>query len=150
MSIDPFDLVVSFISRDDYRIFKVKLEQLTEAERNVRLVWELDGQVCNGGFMQYFTNPSGEHTPLAVDAFVSIGAGKAATIVEAAIAHMPAELDWTDHQRRIDNFDEVSKEVWDAVDALDTRYYGLRDSVFELLADYIQTRPLEFDLGVMH
>jgi len=60
-------------------------DMLSKAERAARCVWELEAEVNNGGFTQFFQNSSGEHAPDTPDTLRRIGAYAAADIVDAAL-----------------------------------------------------------------
>lgn len=49
-------------------------------------LYAVDGEVCNGGFEQYYGNTGGWPTAVAIDAFHEIGADGTAQIVEESLA----------------------------------------------------------------
>jgi hypothetical protein len=59
---------------------------LTPLQRMYYEVSILDGQVCNGGFLQYFSNSYGEGVNMALKGLNAMGARKCADIVKKAIA----------------------------------------------------------------
>jgi hypothetical protein len=48
-------------------------------------LYALDGQVNNGGFLQYYTNTGGVPTPFAIEAFHALGHASFASIVEESL-----------------------------------------------------------------
>src|SRR5688572_28591093 len=59
---------------------------LSSAEQVFLSVWELEAEVNNGGFNQYFFNSTGDRARGAPAALRSIGASNAAAIVDRALA----------------------------------------------------------------
>jgi hypothetical protein len=48
-------------------------------------VYAVDGQVCNGGFVQYYENTGGWPTAFAIEAFGEIGLGDFAEIIGVSL-----------------------------------------------------------------
>src|SRR5262245_7488203 len=84
------------LAESDAQLWQVDYYALTPAERVFRAVWELEAQVNNGGFHQYFFNASGRLAFKVVDALRAIGAAQMATIVEQAIEVVRADISWQD------------------------------------------------------
>jgi len=59
----------------------VPYDGLGSAEQVFRSIWELEAEVNNGGFPQYFENSSGRIAPYAEAALRAIAATRAADIV---------------------------------------------------------------------
>lgn len=69
--------------------------QLSKQERVILAVWQLEAEVNNGGFDQYFRNSAGEHAPCAIEALEEIGAPNCAAIVRRAVRLVLGEVgDW--------------------------------------------------------
>jgi hypothetical protein len=58
---------------------------LTEPERTFLCVWNLEAEVNNGGFSQFFANSAGDYASSTPRALRSIGATEMATLVERAM-----------------------------------------------------------------
>lgn len=147
METDPREVIIDILGRGDGRIYYTEWGRLRPAERTLLLVWELEVEVNNGGFIQYFDNPSGEHTQLLVEGLVAIGAGQAALLAEAAIARMPGGLDWSDWNQRCDAIDLLSEEAVAALADLDRRYATISDDVVALLLRHVERNAVEFYVG---
>jgi len=109
--------------------------QLTEAEQVFVCVWQLEAEVNNGGFSQYYSNSSGDlaiDTPQALEA---IGAAQAAGIVQDANGLFP-EGPPRDRDTREDFLEELSD---DALEELDDRFLAYPDDLSLLLYEYVQT-----------
>ena len=68
--------------RDEYSIIK----GMSPGFRYIYITWALDGEVNNGGFIQYFYNTSGMYAADLTDALHNIRAYKTEKIAAAAIA----------------------------------------------------------------
>ena len=56
------------------------VDSLNEYERTIFVTQELENEVNNGGFFQFFDNSSGQFASEIVQAFINIGAEKTAEI----------------------------------------------------------------------
>ena len=65
---------------------------LTAAERVIFCLNGLETEVNSGGFIQYFSNSTGDHARDAPAALRTLGAPKVATLIEQAIALIPGAL----------------------------------------------------------
>src|SRR5438094_821901 len=83
---DDTEFAVELSNLVFYREAAIGFAKLTEAERTAFMVDQLEREINNGGFAQFFLNSSGDHateTPMALRA---IGAPQMARIVEQALA----------------------------------------------------------------
>lgn len=99
------------------------LLELPVGVRTVYATWEVEAEVNNGGFEQYFLNTDGVLADEAVAGFQRIGATRAAALLELA------------RQNRDDP---------DQLAALDDRFYTLDEPIQDLRIRYIRTHPQDF------
>jgi hypothetical protein len=107
-------------------------------------IWEVQGEVCNGGFSQYFINSSAESASFVVEAHLTIGARNTANVCShAIIAAFPDGLPLAveDIQSVAEHF---PKEVLAKLDALDQEFYSYPDDMTDLLFSYVSAHPEEF------
>jgi ATP/maltotriose-dependent transcriptional regulator MalT len=78
-------LVLAFEQAIRQKGMRDECQALTEEERTVLAVEELEREVNDGGFDQFFTNSSKLFAPTIVDALQRIGCKKIATIAQQAI-----------------------------------------------------------------
>lgn len=99
-------------------------ELLSPARRAVVLADQLDGEVNNGGFDQYFLNSSGDGAALAPAALRLLGQEKVAQMVERANAQFPGGPPADRNLRLIQMkiLPEQARQVWSA---LDDEFYKL-------------------------
>jgi hypothetical protein len=67
------------------KLERVGEKSLSEEERIVLAIEALEREVNNGGYSQFFTNSSGEYTPIIVDSLLRIGCPETAKITKKAI-----------------------------------------------------------------
>jgi hypothetical protein len=123
--------------------WSVDYDALTPAKRVFRVIWELEAEVNNGGFDQYFFNSSGRLACYAVDALLAIQAPSMAAIVRNAIEAVD-DLPWRDdsaRQSRVVNLTPARKEK---LEALDRQFWRYPDSLTELLYLYVIKHRDEF------
>lgn len=107
-------------------------------------IWEVQGEVLNGGFSQYFCNFSAEPASFVVEAFQTIGAHNTANVCNRAInAAFPDGLPVTVEEIQ-SNAEHFPKEVLAKLDALDQEFYSYPDDVTDLLFSYVSAHPEEF------
>lgn len=137
--VEPYWAVVDIYgSADDF------LETFRLAPRNAGLLLAVrwcNSEVCNGGFHQFFYNPTGVLAPEAVEGFQAIGATRSSEIVAQAMRmfgrHYPR-----DHHRRglaLRTLERPrqgkSRAEWDPFHMLDNEYYASKagDSLYKLM-----------------
>lgn len=106
---------------------------------------ELDGEVRNGGFNQYFYN-AGEHRLKAGEAFETMGAGDLAGVAKRANACFDANRErletlWDGTMK---GFSKSYKE--DFFGGLDREYFALvsKERFYALMADFVRRRADDF------
>jgi hypothetical protein len=146
---EAFEFVYSVLEREDFRVLNTDSSRLTRGELVLRTLWEMETQVFNGGFDQYFWNPSGEGVPILRDALIAVQATEVLWIVDRALAVVPAEIDWKDHQSRRAVIEGLDDRAQGVLDSLDDEYYAQGDRLMELLEDFILANISEFDVGTI-
>ena len=93
---------------------------LSNPERVFLCVWDLEAEVNNGGFSQFFDNSAGDYAAETPGALKTIGAAGMADLVERAMAVFGAAGPPTDREKRfeaIEALPESEKERWEELDA---------------------------------
>jgi hypothetical protein len=107
--------------------------RLTEPERTFLCVWNLEAEVNNGGFSQFFANSAGDHASATPSALRTVGASEMAALVERAMepfgpAGPPA--DRAERGRTMEALPASALQVWENLDReftdLDSPESGLR------------------------
>lgn len=103
-------------------------------------IWTLEEEVNNGGFDQYYFNSAGDLALSTVTALKSIGAVRAARILEAANAAFPDASPPGDRFKRQDALDEhVDRSHFEPLDA---EFYTYPDNLLSLLASYLRNHSV--------
>ena len=119
----------------------------TEESDNIKWAVELNAEVINGGFNQYFYNSDGERAERAENTFVKLGAMQVADVVRRAIKQYAANRDklhsiWNG---TMEGFSYGYKEK--LFDTLDEEYYALMKNdkqLYTLIGTYIKQHPQDF------
>ena len=130
------------------KVLGEQLRTLTGGQRALLAVHWCVSETLNGGFDQFFTNPSGLLADEARSGFELVGLPQAAKLLDEAralLADRPAAPDVEDPE-----FDEAEdEERFDAYrgqyEALESQFYELvNDSLYPRLAAYVRARPEQF------
>jgi len=107
-------------------------------------LWEVESEVNNGGFSQYFVNSSAGSAHFVADALRMIGAPKTADICERAIdTAFPAGLPKSEEAIRSAAAD-FSDEVLEKLEPLDQEFFSYPHNLTDLLFAYVSQHPEEF------
>jgi hypothetical protein len=130
--------------------------QLRQVPRPLLLAFSANrcqSEVCNGGFHQFFYNPSGAIAPEAVEGFLAIGMPNTAAIVEEANAFFGKRFPRSraERDRKLPGVPDRPREEWDPFFALDERFYAVirsENGGFDVAADaYIERAKPEDPQG---
>ena len=119
-------------------------DSLSHAEQVIGCLTELEMEVNNGGFNQYYWNAPGDHALETVSVLQELGAGHTATLLtEANAAFGPGGPSKSREERwkQMDSLPEESKGRWFE---LDGRFDEYRDNLSALAAAYIRARRASF------
>ncbi|MDH5509766.1 MAG: DMP19 family protein [Nitrospinota bacterium] len=119
------------------RIFEKYMDQgydtLTPDEKIFHDVDQLDREVNNGGFAQYFSNSAGQNAHQALAALTALGARKSAMLLSDAIALFPGKIIPQDDGERMKAVEQVETEQPGELNKLDDLYYGSAEDLLVLL-----------------
>jgi hypothetical protein len=125
------------------QFWKVSYQELTAAEKVFVSVWELESEVNNGGFLQYFFNSSGDNAKYCVSALGKIGALNVAALVKQAISvfdNGEPSPDSAIRQLQVENLSGKQKEF---LNELDQMFFKHPDNLTELLFDFVTKNRAE-------
>lgn len=120
------------------------LENLNEQQKNFYLVQNIEREINNGGFNQYFFNSSGNFSHDTIRSLQAIGALKTANILQHAIDQFPnSTVPKKQSERRgvIEKIEEIADEVWGK---LDRKFLQYEDNLSELIIQYIKENQHSF------
>lgn len=104
-----------------------------------RLIDELEGEVNNGGFDQYFFNSAGDEAAQAIAALEAVRATRTAAIVRGACGRFPGGLPATDRAARQVALEQISPEG-DAFEDDDDAFLAYEDDLAALVAAFESSR----------
>ena len=107
-------------------------------------IWDVESEVNNGGFGQYFSNSSADSASFVVEALETIRAPKTASICNRAIAvAFPAGLPQAPETIRSIAGD-FTKAILDKLGPLDQEFIAYPHDLTDLLFAYVSEHPEEF------
>jgi hypothetical protein len=113
---------------------------LSEVDQILVAIWELEGEVNKGGFVQYYYNYSGNTAYYAPIALRRIGAKRMADIVDEANSHFgPGGPPISQDVRQMAMFEitELNEELWHY---LDEEFYRYPDDITTLLGIFLDEK----------
>ena len=120
------------------------MDTLTEAQKNLYYNQNLEREVNNGGFNQYFINSSGDFAHETINSLRTIGANHTADILQSAIDQFPDKKVPRDRDARIDlvgQIEETANEKWEE---LDQKFFEYKDDLNSLNIEYVKKHRTEF------
>ena len=132
---DPNNQLVALA--DTAELWRESLSSLTQPELYFRSTWELEGDVNNGGFCQYFYNSSGDTAFIVLEALDAIDAHQCAAIVKRALSVFPSGLVPQDRGHREILLDRLPEAVLEPLEGLDQEFFVYPDNLTVLLHRYV-------------
>jgi len=99
-------------------------------------------EVRNGGFHQFFTNPTGVLAPEALEGFTAVGRPDLAALLRSAMSFFGPDYprDRSVRSEALSDRPETSRKDWDPFYSTDDQFYAcLRQQTFEESADTYAT-----------
>ena len=112
--------------------------EMTEPQKLFNYNQELEREVNNGGFSQFFLNSSGDNAHETVLSLKAIGADKTAELLQKAIDQFPSKTVSKDRDKRteiVEEIEETAEEVWND---LDQKFYEYEDDLNTLNIEYVR------------
>ena len=126
------------------KVGKEEFEQQSLPQKVFTAIWEVEAEVNNGGFSQYFLNDSAESASFVVKALTTIGAPKTADICSRAIViAFPGGLPQTAEAVRSIATD-FSEDILARLEPLDQEFFAYPHNLTDLLFAYVAAHPEEF------
>lgn len=102
------------------------------------LIDELESQVNNGGFDQFFFNSSGCNVLLIIEALEAVSASKTAAIVRRAASKFPSGTPPQDRTLRQEQLRQISPDC-DAFEVEDKEFFAYVEDISALVSSYVST-----------
>jgi PIN domain nuclease of toxin-antitoxin system len=142
MDKNKFLIDLSESARTDFG--RVDFSQQSDEQQVFSAIWELESQVNNGGFEQYFSSESCETADFAPTALRRIGAHQCAEIVAKAlrvVSHEPLPKDPATRSDLIASLGESQREE---LESLDSEFFSYPDDLTGLLFEFVRAHPNVF------
>jgi hypothetical protein len=121
-----------------------KLEQLTEPQKNLYFNQNLEREINNGGFNQFFYNSSGDFAHETIKSLQTIDAVITADILQQAINQFPNSSipkDRTERQGVLERIEEKANAVFEQ---LEQKFQAYEDNLTELNLTYVRKNRSSF------
>lgn len=142
---DPTQAIIELDTRlNEKSDYGNKISELTEGEKVVLFIENLEREINNGGFNQFFFNSSGDFAQETLNSLKLIGANKTAEIVSKAYAEWPngnIPKDRDVRQNTLKTIEIKANETWENCD---NDFYNYEDDITSLLLDYVKANLNEF------
>ena len=143
-TVNKNEILISLSESVATKVGKEEFEQQSLPQRVFTAIWEVEAEVNNGGFSQYFLNDSAESTSFVVNALTTIGAPKTADICSRAIViAFPGGLPQAVEAVR-SSAAEFSEDVLAKLEPLDQEFLSYPHNLTDLLFAYVTAHPGEF------
>lgn len=126
------------------RLEKVGFKRLTKPQKVYYCVWQLNVEVRNGGFSQYFFNSFGKYAKLTIKALRKLGAAETATIVEQAVAIFGSSGPAQNRDERQEQLASVFASNEINLSNLDDQFYENNDDLSLKLTELVKQYPRHF------
>ncbi len=119
-------------------------EGLTHAQRVVYCAIVFDGEVCNGGLMQFFVNSSGDHAVETLEALRELGHAEAEAALAGAMRAVGPLAREPDREMRLAGFEGRYDGLQEAFGPLESAYYAAAGRLRQAWMLYAARRAVEF------
>jgi hypothetical protein len=120
------------------------MDELNKYQRNFYLIQNLEREVNNGGFSQYFYNSSGEHANETITSLKAINADKTAQLLQHAIDQFPSGNVPKNRMERTKVLKTIEAKATPVFNTLDRQFYNYDDDLNTLNIEYIRKYKDQF------
>ena len=113
-------------------------DALTVAEKHICAIEELDAEVNNGGFAQYYFNSSGDHWEHAQKGLAAIGAKERHQVMSATVKKFGDSMPSVDRETRTSQLSKIVGNKEDPFNEQDSAWYKIEDESLDRLMFKIQ------------
>lgn len=137
------DYACNYIDDMSYEVDRIK--SLSDGFQYVYSTWILEGQVYNGGFIQYYYNTSFNLAEEAYHGYLAFGSEDAAEIVHNAIDCINSEYELYENTKEDGSFDSFLALYENSpFGNLDDEFYACSENLCKLRINYIRENIDEF------
>ncbi len=117
---------------------------LTIPQQHYNSVARLDGEVCNGGFSQYFFNSSGDDWREALAGLEAMGSKERLAIFREVLAKFGTAGPSEKREERMEQLAKVERASDRAFNQFDSRYYSSTEVIDVMVMRYVLKHPEAF------
>ena len=120
------------------------IEKLSETQKMFFFNQNLEREINNGGFHQFFLNSSGSFAHETIASLNAIGANKTSLILQEAIEQFPSStVPKKEALRRevMEKIEDKADEIWHK---LDEKFYSYEENLYDLNIEYIKQNQISF------
>ncbi|MCJ8208714.1 DMP19 family protein [Mucilaginibacter sp. RS28] len=128
---------------DDQEDEKLLSKRLSPGQKAIYFFWYLDGQVTNGGFIQFYFNGYRIYLEAIKTGLKLIGDDNLLNLLDRADHLYLTNQTKFEKQVKVDKIEPLYKEIT-PFDDLDTKYYELHEYTMQLIENYARACPEEF------
>ena len=122
-----------------------KVNLLNNSQKVLWIIENLEREINNGGFNQFYWNSSGNYVNETIDALILIEAYKTAEIVKKANSEFKngsVPKDRAERQNELELIEVNAEENWNN---LDSEFYEYNDDLTELLIAFVINNKSDFE-----
>ena len=142
---DPNIFFIELQNLCAHKAAKVGYGGLNKSELAIICIYDLEAEVNNGGFDQFFFNSAGDLANETAPALELVGAMKTADILRRALSAFENGSPSPNRQTRWRQMDQIperqKEELWGK---LDSEFYDYPDPITDLVFEYCQSHNEEF------
>ena len=133
-----------FVNGRDHELERGK--SLSYGHKALYYWWYLDGQVTNGGFVQFYYNDYGRYIPTIIKGLELVGDTEMVSLVKKADKIYQKNKKLVTKAQKVDLFDSDLYDRLEELSDLDSKYYELKEKTMSLIEMYIRNNPKEICL----
>ena len=118
-------------------------KKFSPGQKALYFFWYLDGQVTNGGFVQFYWNGYDKYLPAITDGLTLIGDTEMNQLVGDVEHYVTENLSAFRKAERNDDFSGAYEQLPE-MEKFEDRYFELHDRTMELIEQYARTNTNEF------
>jgi hypothetical protein len=121
-----------------------EMGELSEPQKLFYFNQNLEREINNGGFNQYFSNSSGDFTHETLVSLFAIGAIHTAKILQLAIDQFPKKKVPKERDERQGIMEQIVDKAGEVWEQLDQQFFGYKDNLNQLNLDFVKKNKSHF------
>lgn len=141
---DKNNILIELSESQTTKVGKEGFAKQSGPQKVFTAIWEVESEVNNGGFAQYFSNESAESARFVAEAMETIGAPQTASICRRAILTgfpdgLPPTIEGIQSAAA-----DFTGEILEKLNSLDQEFFSYPHNLTNLLFAYVSAHPEEF------